>query len=1171
MDVLKNIQECCGCGACYNICPSSAISMVENAEGFLEPKLNNELCINCGRCKQVCPVLKPLKHNTPETVFAAWINDEKMRHTSSSGGVSAKLNQIFLQDGGCVCGAIMENFYVRHDVIENIQDLERMQGSKYVQSDMCGCYSSIRRFLEDGKKVIFSGTPCQVMAIRNFFAGHDENLLTVDVVCHGVPSPKVYREYLNTLKTQYPEAASVTFRDKIKGWKPAYDFALYANNGKLIYRETGNDSAYLKGFIRSFYNRGCCSSCIFAEPKRVGDITLGDFWGIGKYDASLSDGEGTSLIFCNTAKGRAAIDRLTSENSFAMLKELPCELAINGNGQLRKPSKASPYRDNFFKQFSTSKNPRNLIKNFLFPVGILNFHNANNIGAVLVPYAMQKVIMDLGYVPEIINYIPSWLHVNNRLENFRKKYLFCSKPLRSHDDLVRNASRYHTIVAGSDQIWKLRDTGIYMLNWAAGDVNLISYAASFGGEEYSGNIPESQAKQLLKRFDAISVREKSAVDICEKTFHVSAIQTLDPTLLLDSSFYESLISATETKEFSEPYLCGVLLNKKNALKFRDPRKFKDLREHFHFYEAVNDGESIRNVEDWIKCIRNADYVITDSFHGTCFSIIFKKNFISIVSDKYNGKARIPSLFDTLGIPFSRILSSLDDVRSSSFEEPIDWKLVEHNIASEKEISINFLKSTLAMPITHKNPAVEKAQNDLYVLQSCHSTRPVYDLTGNKLHFLPQPDHHNAAVLGMIEREQIAFRVDIDGQNHYLKITDGGETELYDKPTWYLTVINADKSLSVSIDGKYLSAKKNGFANLASENKSWEHFSLLQAECSVSDTAVSSSSNEGEQSTKRKADKEQGTKTLEDFITWGNETIRQKNWGEAVKCWALMRKKFPEHPRGYFSGAEALKENKKFEAADALVLEGLQKFPKEPELYRQYGAIATRWGKWPEAVKRWALMREKYPQKPHGYFGGARALKEQGFFEAADALALEGLQKFPKEPELYRQYGAIATCQENWPEAVKRWALMREKYPQKPHGYFEGARALKEQGFFETADALVLEGLQKFPKEPELYNQYGDIAVRLKNWEEAAKRWALMREKCPQKPHGYLGGTRALKEQGFFEAADSLILDGLEKFPGETDLYLEYLDVAYRQKNYTELARRYQLLVDAIKKLVKQLK
>ena len=293
-------------------------------------------------------------------------------------------------------------------------------------------------------------------------------------------------------------------------------------------------------------------------------------------------------------------------------------------------------------------------------------------------------------------------------------------------------------------------------------------------------------------------------------------------------------------------------------------------------------------------------------------------------------------------------------------------------------------------------------------------------------------------------------------------------------------------------------------------------------------------------------------TVEDFITWGNEILRQKNWDEAVKCWALMREKFPEHPQGYADGAKALKENKDFNAANALILEGMKKFPKETGLYAEYGNIAMRQKDWPEAAKRWALMREKFPDLSNGYFSGAEALKENKEFEAADALVLEGLEKFPKELELYRQYGSIATRREDWPEAVQRWALMREKYPQKPHGYLGGAHALKEQGDFEAADALVLAGLKKFPKAVGLYIEYGDIAMRQKNWSEANKRWALMREKCPEHPRGYVLGEVALKELGEVEAADALILKWQENLSKETSssINIQQERIAARRKYRT---------------------
>ncbi len=300
-------------------------------------------------------------------------------------------------------------------------------------------------------------------------------------------------------------------------------------------------------------------------------------------------------------------------------------------------------------------------------------------------------------------------------------------------------------------------------------------------------------------------------------------------------------------------------------------------------------------------------------------------------------------------------------------------------------------------------------------------------------------------------------------------------------------------------------------------------------------------------------------TMEDFIAWSNDATLRKKWPEAIRRWTLMREKYPERPRGYFSGAEALKENGNFKTADALILEGLEKFPEEPHLYIEYGKIAMRQKTWPEAIKRWALMREKCPERPFGYFSGAEALKENGNFKAADALILEGLEKFPEEPHLYIEYGKIAMRQKTWPEAIKRWALMREKCPERPFGYFSGAEALKESGDFKAADALILEGLEKFPEEPHLYIEYGKIAMRQKTWPEAIKRWRLMREKCPERPRGYFSGSEALKENGDFEAADALVLEGVEKFPQEANLYAEYGKIAMRQKNWPEAIKRWTLM------------
>lgn len=302
----------------------------------------------------------------------------------------------------------------------------------------------------------------------------------------------------------------------------------------------------------------------------------------------------------------------------------------------------------------------------------------------------------------------------------------------------------------------------------------------------------------------------------------------------------------------------------------------------------------------------------------------------------------------------------------------------------------------------------------------------------------------------------------------------------------------------------------------------------------------------------------------DFIVWCKDAMRQKNWDEATKRWALMREKFPKRPEGYVGGVNALKESENFEAADALALEGLEKFPEAASLYMEYGDIAMRQKNWSEAVKRWAVGRAKFPEQAPGYFCGAAALKMLGDFAVADALILDGLKKFPTSYNMYIEYGDIAMHQKDWSEAVKRWTLMREKCPEHPYGYFSGVAALKEQGEFETADALALEGLEKFPKESRLYIEYGDIAMRQRNWAEAVKRWTLGYEKFPDQLEAYLmrGREKLILEQcrAFFEAGkyaemETLCLTNFEHFSDSEELLFEYVKVAQHLGHVEEALSR----------------
>lgn len=692
-------DRCCGCTACVAICPKHALSMREDDEGFLSPVLDEDVCIACGLCKKVCPVLNPAKHKAPETVWAAWGKDEAERKASSSGALSSILARHVLKKGGAVFGAVMDNFYVHHDVIESVQDIFRIQGSKYVQSDMGNCFHKARTMLESGRQVMFTGTPCQISGLRNFLQKDYENLLCVDVICHGVPSPGVLRRYVEELKQEYYTATSLTFRDKLEGWKSPYCIALYDDSGKRLFRESRKGDVYCKGFLGNIFDRQSCEQCRFTSVERPGDITLGDFWKIAQYSPELSDKKGTSLCFLNTEKGRKAFQAI--QNELAISRECPLSVAVSAQAQLRAPAPVSKLRKEFFEAFRSNTRIESYLNRKLFRVGIMNFHFANNFGAVLVPYSLMRVVKKLGYLPELINYMGDHPSLNKKFEEFRQKYLApLSTPLETREDLRKISPWWKTVIVGSDQVWRMFDTGMYMLNWTSGRKNLISYAASFGHDRYAGKIPEEEARLLLSRFDSISVREKSGVDIC-RNLGVKALQVVDPTLLLTATEYSTLIEENGGIDINEPYICTVLLKKGNYNIVHEDKsliKFKNYK----MIDALHEKPGVfRTVSEWLDTIKRADYVITDSFHGTVFSIIFKKQFVCIMPKNYNGQARIPSLLDVLHIDRSRIYNSILDVVPSSFDKKIDYDEVYKYLEFEKEKSMFFLKCALEKPLSEK--------------------------------------------------------------------------------------------------------------------------------------------------------------------------------------------------------------------------------------------------------------------------------------------------------------------------------------------------------------------------------------------------------------------------------------------------------------------------------------
>jgi len=322
-----DISKCTGCGACAAVCPTHAISMAEDAKGFYVPETDGALCIQCGRCEAVCPSNRREEPEKPRALsgFAAVHTDGKIRMGSSSGGVFAALADAVLRQDGAVCGCVLDDaLKVKHVVGTSPAAIRRMQGSKYVQSSMENCFTEIPELLKAGKRVLFVGTSCQAAGLRAVLdAAHlpDDNLLLVDLVCHGVPSPKLWRDYLEFYRRHMLlRPIDYVFRGKKYGWGRKKRFGGYECTAVLGKRFADRTSMAVRLWDRVLSSdlalRNCCHACGFASVNKPSDLTLGDFWGIETVLPDVDDGRGCSCVLVHTAKGLRALEELPDVKLF---------------------------------------------------------------------------------------------------------------------------------------------------------------------------------------------------------------------------------------------------------------------------------------------------------------------------------------------------------------------------------------------------------------------------------------------------------------------------------------------------------------------------------------------------------------------------------------------------------------------------------------------------------------------------------------------------------------------------------------------------------------------------------------------------------------------------------------------------------------------------------------
>ena len=347
------VKNCSSCGACANICAQGAITMQLDNEGFYRPVVDSTKCVKCGQCEKTCPweneVLNPNESfKVPETV-AAYALDEKIRIQSSSGGVFTVLAEKILDEGGVVVGVAQQSsIRFGHIVVDNKADLAKLRGSKYVQADVGIIYRNVRELLKTGRKVLFSGTPCQVAGLYAVLGkmAQSTDLITVDIVCHGVPSVKVFEKYSNELEQTFKSSLErVVFRDKDSGWN-SYSLQYQFENGKNFV-ESSERSVYIQLFLKNISQNISCADCRYRKLPRIADITLGDFWGISNYHPEMDDNKGTSVVLLNTESGKKLFHSVISNVIHCMSK---LEYAVAGNPCIVRSGGQHHMRADFFKQ-----------------------------------------------------------------------------------------------------------------------------------------------------------------------------------------------------------------------------------------------------------------------------------------------------------------------------------------------------------------------------------------------------------------------------------------------------------------------------------------------------------------------------------------------------------------------------------------------------------------------------------------------------------------------------------------------------------------------------------------------------------------------------------------------------------------------------------------------------
>ncbi|TCS76027.1 polysaccharide pyruvyl transferase family protein [Pectinatus cerevisiiphilus] len=783
---LCNYALCTGCSCCANICPVNAIKMKTDNDGFLKPVLSEEQCTHCNICVKKCPSLNVKNDNSKEPLSYACMANDAIREKSSSGGAFTLLAEKILDEHGVVFGAVWrEDFSVHHIGINNIKQLSLLHKSKYLQSDTEYTYQDVKKLLDNNIPVLYTGCPCQIAGLKSYLGKSNKLLLTVDMLCSHVPSPKIFRRYLDE-NYGLNNVKSFTFRDKSNGWNPTLQ-KIELNDGRVIFKDWNED--YLqKGFHPCLFMNDTCNKCFWCTLPREGDITIGDFWGIDQYNNLLNDGRGTSAVLINTEKGQKFFEKIKKD----LIKCVQTPINIYPPGQLSGGKCKHPEQGRFLdllEKYSFNKSVKYALERY-YDICLVSLWSNKNYGAAITYFSLYKVLTELGYEVLLLErpYDALWKPSSN-IGTFEKSpypsYAVMA-PTLCKADMRGWAENCETVMIGSDQLFNsylYHQFGeIVTLDWVPSNKRKIAYAASWGSNKIYGSEKERiQMTHFMQKFDAFSVREKSAIDLVQKEYNIKVDNVLDPVFLCDIKYINGLANKAENKIGHKKYLYAYILDP-NDKKANFLHKCKG---NFNTDIVVtSDGEyspekigSLWNEktevnvseELWLAYIKNCKFVITDSFHGMCMAIIFKKNFIAICNNG-RGAARFESILSILGL-MDRLVYDLDNIdKKTMLYKPIDYSAVYEILNREKERSFIWLKNALKKPVDSRQISdYDILQEENYLLSKQIKE---LDQFARNLEYRTQTLEKNTSILNQNMQEfvnQLVFMENLSGMGLLRKL------------------------------------------------------------------------------------------------------------------------------------------------------------------------------------------------------------------------------------------------------------------------------------------------------------------------------------------------------------------------------------------------------------------